>query len=406
MAANHGTVVVSIAYRLGALGFLNSGGGSINGMYGILDQQEAMRWVQKNIGSFGGNPSSVTIFGQSAGAMSVATHLTLPSSEDLFQRAIMESDPFTSPFRTPAEYAKVGTAMGEKAGCSSTSGPALDSCLRGLSVSSIISAQVEVEKDLAVDSPHILEVFLPWTPLVDPSAQGNSSVIALVDQPRTLFSRGQSQDKPFIVGTVANEALLFIYEAFGKPLSHLEYDAFIALVFGLDGALEVGAKYPLPSSQDDDARPWMSHIGTLALFQCSTRNASLGAAASGKNVWLYHFDHVMSFSKAVWGPNFTVCDNYVCHAEELPFVWHPDAQLLDLKYTPAEEVLSNSMQSYWTSFARTGNPNADGTQLNWPAFNPSSEQSIVFQTPQNAILSHNQTTECNWWADVIGFDFE
>jgi len=406
MAVNHGTIVVSIAYRLGALGFLNSGGGSIQGMYGIQDQQEAMRWVRKNIAAFGGDPTSLTLFGQSAGAMSLATHLVLPSSEDLFERAILESDPFTSPFRTASEYAKVGTAMGEKAGCSSTSGPALDTCLRGLSVADIITAQVEVEKDLAVDFPHVLEAFLPWTPYVDPAAGTNSSIVAITDQPRVLFARGQLQDKPFIVGTVENEALLFIYEAFGKPLSHLDYDAYLAVVFGIERALEVGAKYPLPSEYDDDARRWLAHIGTKALFQCSTRNATLGASATGQNVWLYHFDHVMSFSKAVWGPNFTICDDAVCHAEELPFVWHPDASRLNLAYTPDEEALSAAMESYWTSFARTGNPNAEGTQINWPPFTPAGQQSMLFQTPQNAILSHNQTTECDWWANTIGFDFE
>lgn len=402
MAQTQGVIIMSIAYRLGALGWLYSGGGSIEGMYGIFDQQMAMRWAVDNIAAYGGDPMQITLFGQSAGAMSVATHMNLESSAGLFQRAILESDPFTSPFRTIEEFGKVGEAMGTELGCSSTSGPALDVCLRAASTGDIVAAQVKVEKDLVVDLPHVLEAFLPWTPLVD----ANTSVDALRGQPRTLFANGLAQKKPMIVGTVQNEALLFIWEAFGKPLPAIEYDAYLAVVFGIGEALEVGAKYPLPGQYNDDARRWLAHIGTKGLFQCSTRNASLGQANVAPT-YVYHFDHIMSFSDAVWGPNFTICDDAVCHAEELAFVWHPDAELLNLTYAASEQVLSQDMESYWGSFAHTGNPNAasGATTINWPVFNPTTEQTMLLQTPKSTVLSHNYTDECNWWQDVIGFNF-
>merc|ERR1719498_299602 len=403
LADTQGVIVVSIAYRLGVLGWLYTGGGSIEGMYGALDQQEAMRWVRSNIASFGGDPSSITLVGQSAGAMSVATHMTLPSSDGLFERGILESDPFTSPFRTPDEYIKVSAALGKQAGCAQTSGAALDACLRNLTADALVDAQVEVEKDVAVNLPHVLEAFLPWTPVVDPSANG--SIPALELQPRVAFSTGQAQQKPMIVGTVANEAVLFIYEAFEKPLAELEYAAYLAVVFGLGDALEVSARYPLPDSDKADGRAWLAHIGTKALFKCPTRNASMGFSRPSPT-WVYHFDHVMSFSKEVWGPDFKICWDEVCHAEELAFVFHPDASRLNLTFTQDELVLSADMESYWGSFIRTGNPNAKGsTATVWPEFNSNTQQTMLLQTPKSAVQSHNLTSDCDWWDSKIGYDF-
>jgi len=402
MAKTQDVIVVAVAYRLGVLGWLYTGGGTIEGMYGAQDQQQSMRWVRQNIAAFGGDPSAITLFGQSAGAMSVATHMTLPSSKALFERAILESDPFTSPFRSPEEFVKVSAALGTNANCSSTAGPALDACLRAADVETLLTAQVEVEKDVAVNLPHVVEAFLPWTPVVDASGNVTGSLVA---QPRVAFSTGAAQQKPMIVGTVANEALLFIYEAFLKPLSEIEYAAYLAVVFGLGPAIDVNTRYPLPDQYKQDARPWLAHIGTKGLFECSTRNASLGASVAAPT-FVYHFDHIMSFSQAVWGKNFSICWDSVCHAEELAFVWHPDASRLNLKYSADEEVLSADMESYWGSFARTGNPNAAGsTATHWPAYNAATQQTMLLQTPKSVVQSRNFTDECNWWDTVVGYEF-
>eukprot|EP00755_Sulcionema_specki_P027449 Sspe_Gene.87785::Locus_59591_Transcript_1_2_Confidence_0.667_Length_767::g.87785::m.87785 len=92
-------IIVSVTYRLGALGFYAAG--NLKGSYGYQDQQQAMRWVQTNIANFGGDPKQVTLWGQSAGAMSIALHMTDPVSDPLFHAAIMQSEPFSLPFRSP-----------------------------------------------------------------------------------------------------------------------------------------------------------------------------------------------------------------------------------------------------------------------------------------------------------------
>jgi para-nitrobenzyl esterase len=104
LAARGDVILVTLNYRLGALGFLAGGSGAnrLAGNYGFEDQQLALRWVQRNIASFGGDAKRVTIFGQSAGAMSVGAHLVAPGSRSLFHSAIMESNPYGLPFKTPA----------------------------------------------------------------------------------------------------------------------------------------------------------------------------------------------------------------------------------------------------------------------------------------------------------------
>jgi carboxylesterase type B len=121
-----------VFFSLGALGFLAVG--ATKGNYGMLDQQEMLRWVAANIASFGGDPSQVTLFGQSAGATSVAVHLTIPSSIGLFQKAIMHSDPLQLPIKTVNDQAFIGNKFCQALGCKPTD----MSCLQSKSVDDIL----------------------------------------------------------------------------------------------------------------------------------------------------------------------------------------------------------------------------------------------------------------------------
>jgi carboxylesterase type B len=113
LAAYGDVVVVSLNYRLGALGFLAGGSGvdQLEGNYGFRDQQLALGWVRSNIGRFGGDPDAITLFGESAGAMSVGAHLVAPGSADLFRAAIMQSNPYGIRFKSPAEAGAVRRAF-------------------------------------------------------------------------------------------------------------------------------------------------------------------------------------------------------------------------------------------------------------------------------------------------------
>src|SRR5215467_13917405 len=138
-------IVVTINYRIGELGFLahaaltaeSSAGAS--GNYGLLDQQAALRWVQRNIRAFGGNPDNVTIFGESAGGLSVQSQLASPLGAGLFHKAIVESGAYSLQQPSLATAEAIGAAFAASAGCADPSTAA--ACLRSLSVTAILAHQ-------------------------------------------------------------------------------------------------------------------------------------------------------------------------------------------------------------------------------------------------------------------------
>ncbi|MDE0887376.1 MAG: carboxylesterase family protein [Myxococcota bacterium] len=164
MAAQQDVVVVTLNYRVGALGFL-TGIDGLEGNYGLRDQQLALQWVSENAAAFGGDPSRVTLFGQSAGAMSVGLHaLSIPSSRNpsLFQAIIMESNPFGLPFKTKSQATADAELLSRELGCEGE----LDkvNCMRAATAQSVVTAQAstsaEVSSILGADIAGLL-VFAP-----------------------------------------------------------------------------------------------------------------------------------------------------------------------------------------------------------------------------------------------------
>ena len=145
LVQSHGVVVVSINYRLGALGWLFTGAppseeptDDLVGNYGLLDQQLAMRWVQANAAAFGGDPSRITLFGQSAGAQSISCHLTMPSSKGLFAGAILESAPLGLTWRTAEQSPKFTGLVAKLGGCIGTTPGEYVPCLRAMPVETLL----------------------------------------------------------------------------------------------------------------------------------------------------------------------------------------------------------------------------------------------------------------------------
>lgn len=400
-------LLVTANYRLGVLGFLNTGD-TIKGNYGIQDQRRALEWVRDNIKAFGGDASRVTIFGQSAGAMSVATHIASPLSKGLFHGAILESEPFSLPFRTQSNFEGWSSTYAEKfAKCNASLPGGHDACLRRADWSQIVVWQAMAEKDLLDQLNDILHVFLPWTPTVG-SPDGE-----LAKQPQRLWEEGAINDVPIVVGTVSNEGVEFVYEAFGTPMPTSEMDLMLGVVFGSKLGKAVQQQYPVPAGSANDTRMLFSKIATDALFICPTRNVSLAKAARASDTYVYHFKHVMSFGAKVWGPDMWYCFNKVCHAEELPFVFHPDeAQFkgLNISLTTAEVALANAVQDYWgqfaTSLAPGSAPAGPGAKamLQWPKFAgaaAAAETTMTLDTP-NSLQEAEFDQMCAFW-DATGY---
>ena len=387
-AAYGDVVVVSMNYRLGALGFLSGvmdkkTGEEINGNFGILDQILALDWVRDNIGAFGGDPEKVTIYGESAGAMSVRLHLlSSPGSESLFRAAIMESNPLGLPYKNLKQSHAIAKEFASNLGC-----PVDDvGCMRAALPEVVLDAQQQKDFIWPVLF-HGVGDMLVWAPVIDGQVLTRQPVEAAADGKLT---------KPVIISTNTNEALLFVERAKSglgwKTVSPFDYRLTMDFIFRDHELREkIYGKYP-PVSGDITAL--ISKVLTEYLFTCPSLDA---ASHASQETWSYLFDHVPSFN--VW-PMVPACADAVCHAAELSFVFHtPEGR--KGKFTPRENGLSNLMIGYWTGFAKSLHP-AGGTYP-WPEFGPGS-LNIVFVTPVDYITAKPDTApDCGFW-DGIGYN--
>ncbi|KAF4114920.1 crystal protein [Onychostoma macrolepis] len=390
------TLVVSVAYRLGAFGFLVSGKDprtSAAGNYGILDQQAALLWVQQNIAVFGGDPTRVTLFGESAGAQSVSLHLMIQSSKPLFRQAVFQSLPFSIPLKTRHESLKLGKNFAKSANCS-----VLDlTCLQSLSPQEVLNAQIKSSSKV-VNPFRFLEQFESWGPYVDGELIREQAVSA--------FLKGHWQkDKPVLLGTTSEEGVIFVYGVFMKPVSAVECTVYTTAIFK-HHAIKILRKY-LPLYSDADRRDMLAQIVTDYIFLCPSRRSARAGVASGSSVWMYVFDHVAS-DPAVWS-GLTFCYRHACHGAELPFVFD-SAPVANLSMTPAERLLSNRMLCYWGAFAHTGDPgsHADSSVFcrqqrppAWPRYATNSGWLFMNLTLHSHAQTGSRDDICDFW-DALG----
>ncbi|XP_070541618.1 crystal protein-like [Ptychodera flava] len=381
-------ILAEFNYRIGALGFLvtGEGEGAATGNYAIRDQRFALQWIRENIAAFGGDPNSVTIFGESSGAESVSIHLISEKSSDLFNRAIIQSHPFGLPYRRFADAVVLGAIFAKHLNCS----PGDTECMKTKTVEEILQAQTESATKI-INPLRLLELFQAWGPLV-----GGSD---LPKQPVDSFAAGEYNKKPVMIGSTSDEGRLDLFEAYTSAMSKTQYYETIIADFRLR-AIEVLAKFPPSDSKDQ--RDLLSLIGHQYMFFCPERIAARGISTHSGDVYMYVFNHTISFD--AWGANYSFCVGHPCHGSELPFLFH-SAPLGGFKFTKGEEVLSRSLMTYWTNFASTGDPNKRGEKKNsergdfieWPKYDNSTNwQYLHFLTP-NRIGKNYLDHECNFW---------
>jgi para-nitrobenzyl esterase len=332
-------IVVTINYRLGVLGFLThpaltaeSPGGS--GNYGLMDQQFALSWVQRNIAHFGGNPDNVTIFGGSAGGLSVHSHLASPMAAGLFHKAIVESgaSSLTQPTLAVAEAS--GTAFANLAGCSSQTAV----CLRALPVTTILANQATVFPN-------------GFVPTVDGKVLAQSVGAA--------FASGQFNRVPVIEGSNHDEARFFVGLAElvnGTPLTAADYIPAIVATLGvsLPVATSLASFYPLAAYPPPSTAPSIAlgALGTDAIFAC---NARLVSKLMARYVPIFQYEFNDPNPPLNHAPLSFPAGAY--HTSEVQYLF--DLSALGFpELSTAQGKLSDAMVGYWTSFARTGNPNS------------------------------------------------
>jgi para-nitrobenzyl esterase len=336
--AGRGVVVVSFNYRLGALGFFAhpalEAAGAAPGNQGLLDQQQALRWVRDNVARFGGDPSNVTIFGESAGALDVCLHVVAEESRGLFHKAISQSGGCATRQPTLDEAHARAATLAEALGCTGDDVPA---CLAAKSAHDVVAAASE--SDAAAR----------FAPIVDGAF--------LTDQPRSLFERGEAAEVPYMLGSNSDEGTLFVTGLSGVD-SDAAYRQIVAQRVGEDFADRVLAAYPA-SDYADAPKPYQAALarvfGDQALV-CTTHDVALRSAASGAPTWLYNFDIPANFGNLG-----------ATHGAELAYVFGTGTTFSD-----AQRAASEQMQVLWTSFAKTGAPGGAGSP-SWPPFSAAAD---------------------------------
>jgi para-nitrobenzyl esterase len=341
LVADSGVIVVTINYRLGALGFmdlpqLESETSLGSGAYGLLDQQAALRWVQRNISRFGGDAKNVTLFGESAGAGSVCSQLVSPQAKGLFAKAIAESGcALRGPTKATAE--KTGIALAAQLGCK---GATIVACMRSKPAATIRSTQNSSGTTLS------------WAP-----ASGGPVLPTTVE---AAFASGNYRTVPLLQGTNHDEGRLF---ALSLGLNNLGADLYSYAVnrSAPSVAAKILAEYPLAkyNNKPGDA---LGAIITDNTFSCPALRVDQ-SASKRTTVYGYEFND----PKAPL-PLVASYPLKAAHAAELPY-------LFDLKklgaLPSAAQKLSQQMIGYWTNFAINGDPNGSGNPP-WAKFTGSS----------------------------------
>jgi len=344
-----GVIVVSANYRLGPMGFFAHPALTAesehhsSGNYGLLDQLQALRWVHDNISHFGGDATRVTVMGQSAGAVDICLLMASPMAAGLFRRAIMESGDcqgtLNEDIRTPIPYNSI-SGSGEQAGerlandLGVTDGPGALQKLRSISADEILktwSQDRKVHFDAIVDG---------WV---------------VPEQPAKIFTEGKQARVTVLVGSNADEATVFGH---GGPKTVEEYKKYLLGDTGKYADQEFQT-YPAMSDADVPRQYLQLQSDSFAYGADSMARAM---TREGQSAYLYYFTFADTGKRAQLG---------AYHGEELQFL--SDSFPADWEHNREEKRLGEAMRTYWTQFARTGNPNVPGF-TEWAAYNTRGEQ--------------------------------
>jgi len=407
IARETGTVVVSMNYRLGQFGFLahseltaESPDGA-SGNYGLMDQTAALEWVQENIEAFGGDPDNVTIFGESAGAFSVCSHLASAKSAGLFARAILQSGSCERPWPTLEDAESQGDAFAEALGCDSQQ-EAL-TCMRAKSADEVLAA-LPPAPNFGFNPTD--EPTGSWGPVLDGSF--------FTEQPSDSFTSGNFNRVPTILGFTREEARLFTWlGSFADPplvVTEDNYEELIARFVGGDSELaaRVAVEYPL----DDYSEPTvaLAAVVTDTVFRCPGKT-ELAKLAAFVPAYLYQFEYPDGHSQLevalpfIPGAELPSYDLAAFHGADIPYVFGYDP-LLEINFEDAsttlnawepgtgDEALWLEVLGYFSRFAATGNPSPEGG-VQWPVYDESADQHLVLDATIS--VGSNAAEKCEFW---------
>ncbi|MDT3426882.1 para-nitrobenzyl esterase [Paenibacillus forsythiae] len=343
LALSGNVVVVSVNYRLGPFGFLHVAplGHGFASNAGLLDQIAALEWTRGNIAGFGGDPRRITVFGESAGSMSIAALLAMPAARGLLAGAIMQSGA-SQAFR-PEQGEAVALGLLAELGLDRANAGKL----RELPAAAIMEAAGRLADRLTGGSPGMI-----FQPVVDPQT--------LPEEPLRAAANGSAAGIPLLIGTNRHEGHYFFREstpvpAIGESLKALQQ------ALGTPDLSGLAPHYPAS---------WEGHAGIMTdLFFWRSAVAFAESQLEHGPVWMYRFD---------WGVEDHPLLSRAVHTAEVPYVFGNMGHLrrLGIAITPAMESLSQAMRNAWAAFAHGGSPGTG--ELPWPEYGTSERATLIF----------------------------
>ena len=368
--ARDGVVCVTINYRLGADGFLYLGDGIAN--LGLLDQIAALTWVQENIAAFGGDPTTVTIFGESSGGMSVATLMAMPRATGLFRRAIAQSGAGHHVI-SPATAQRIGQYLAEKLGVEPTR-----QAIGSVPINRLVQAQQELRSEISADpNParwgEVAANLMPFEPVIDGDL--------LPARPIDSIAAGASANIDVLVGNNADEFRFFLVPT--GILNVVNEDILSRAVAGY--GLLVAETLATYRAIRQDAMPGdlLAAIRTDWFYRIpAIRLAEAHAQQDAGATYMYEF---------AWQPPTFDGRLGACHALEMPFVFdNLDKQgFAGLAGTNPPQQVADAMHASWVAFATSGNPG-------WPQFDLKRRATMRFDTTSEPVEDPRPAERMLW----------
>ena len=398
LAEDQGLVVVTFNYRLGALGGLaHPALGTDSGNYGVHDQLLVLDWVQQNIDKFGGDPNNVTLYGSHwTGAYSVLLHLVSKLTAGKFHRAIMGSGQPQFHGLTRAEAEAQALAFTKAIGCDTASD--VVTCLRKKTADQVLNAPLPLRFWYEPTSTKSAV----WLPHVEKTLWDG--------HPMDLLKAGKINKVPVIIGTSRDDGGSYIADC--KTMGAPAYKVFLEAWFGTSNAAKILAAYPLSSYPSSGSRCTQTAYQVRdasgdGAYTCPHRQAARALTAAGVDVYLYQHTLPISYCNFLpqckrtdpWDVGSTGAGAFKVYVfgTELKT---PTQGWDKWVFNADEKALNAAVQSYWSSFAATGDPNGSGVPTTWPKYDKTSEQHLDLGKPIQ-VGKALKNAKCDFWDGLV-----
>jgi para-nitrobenzyl esterase len=389
LASNQQVIVASLNYRLNIFGWgsFEDADGNVDSNWGLEDQREALRWLRRELGAFGGDSEKITIFGESAGGISIWSHLVSPQSQGLFRAAIPMSG---YPGAKDTSVALGATKdMGQRLGCADDA--TLRDCLRSKSAGEIMDK--DDRHDFFQADVRLLQ---RWEPVV--GAQD------LPDHPYKMLAEGKSHRVPVLHGSNTDEGTFFTYLLYLVRMNDRYYENLIkrnlqdntgnpSMNLNDEELARVMAQYPPADGFRSDSRRQYAEQATDSMFACATRFGGRQHSMHSPT-WTYRFNY--RSEKCPPSPALRGCPG-VFHTLGLPFLFNNSQDC-----TPEQEAqeLATRKQTYFANFAKHLDPNGESGLARWPSYHENTRMELVLQA-EDTIQNFYKGDVCDLWEDVL-----